>query len=449
MFLRLMFAAAVLSSPVDSTTSPIIRSLLADVAEGDTSAESRFWRLVSSRGAPLVEAIDGEPKLRLVTFVYRGDSSTRAALAVTLQNDQLANDRYYRLARLYHAAHTSVWYRSYRLPSDARFSYRVGPDVDGRPRAYLSDSAWRQKQSLLTTDPLNAKQTPGPNEMESVVELPDAPPQPWIEPRDVPHGRLTQFAFKSTLLGNERTIQVYLPPGASDASRVSNVLVILDGEGVPDPFPATVVLDNLIAARRLGPTAAIMIGNAPGARIGELWYSDAFVAAIRDEIVPEVRRRLRLPTCPAHCAIAGRSLGASAALFIAYRLPEVFSGVIAQSGGFLYPRTSAQWVIAPPPDALMEMGFPAGEWLTAQIAATKKRPLRVYLESGTFENVAYEPAEFPRYAQSTVLASTRHLGDVLRAKGYTLRYHEYNGSHRVLNWRGTFSDAVTFIFGRP
>ena len=47
-----------------------------------------------------------------------------------------------------------------------------------------------------------------------------------------------------------------------------------------------------------------------------------------------------------------------------------------------------------------------------------------------------------------ILESTRHLRDVLRAKGYSVTFAQFTGGHDYLSWRGTFAlghirDAIT------
>ncbi len=143
----------------------------------------------------------------------------------------------------------------------------------------------------------------------------------------------------------------------------------------------------------------------------------------------------------------GRSLGGSGALFLAYRLPQLFGGVVAQSGGFHYSRSPAEWSAAQSADALADGGFPEHEWLTQEIAKAPHLPIRIYLETGAFEDVRYETRERPRYNAGTVLSGTRHLRDVLIAKGYALAYHEFIGTHRSVNWQGTFADGVVFALG--
>lgn len=41
--------------------------------------------------------------------------------------------------------------------------------------------------------------------------------------------------------------------------------------------------------------------------------------------------------------------------------------------------------------------------------------------------------------------ANRHLYDVLRAKGYSVRHVKFAGGHDYLNWRDTFGDALVFL----
>jgi hypothetical protein len=57
-----------------------------------------------------------------------------------------------------------------------------------------------------------------------------------------------------------------------------------------------------------------------------------------------------------------------------------------------------------------------------------------------------------RIARSTrdgsgILVPNRQLRDVLRAKGYEVRYQEFAGDHDYINWRGTLADGLIWLFG--
>jgi len=46
------------------------------------------------------------------------------------------------------------------------------------------------------------------------------------------------------------------------------------------------------------------------------------------------------------------------------------------------------------------------------------------------------------------LETTRHMRDVLRAKGYEVHYQEFAGGHEYLNWRGTLADGLIALIGK-
>src|SRR5216684_2478221 len=64
-----------------------------------------------------------------------------------------------------------------------------------------------------------------------------------------------------------------------------------------------------------------------------------------------------------------------------------------------------------------------------------------YLEVGRMEN---RPEG---NGGTTLLASNRHLRDVLRAKGYTIQYAEVYGDHDPVHWRRTLPEALTVMLG--
>jgi enterochelin esterase-like enzyme len=48
---------------------------------------------------------------------------------------------------------------------------------------------------------------------------------------------------------------------------------------------------------------------------------------------------------------------------------------------------------------------------------------------------------------SDQLDTNRRLRDVLRSKGYTIDYREFNGNHTYLVWRGTFGGGLISLLG--
>jgi len=48
---------------------------------------------------------------------------------------------------------------------------------------------------------------------------------------------------------------------------------------------------------------------------------------------------------------------------------------------------------------------------------------------------------------ANILLASRTLRDVLLAKGYEVRLHEFAGGHDYLSWRGTLADALILLLG--
>jgi len=108
---------------------------------------------------------------------------------------------------------------------------------------------------------------------DSIVEMPDAPPQPWLAERPgVPAGQVEKHHLKSALLKNEREIAVYLPPGYSRREKPYPVLVLFDelaylgDQNQMVLIPAPTILNNLISEGRIPAMVALFVGNAPGVR---------------------------------------------------------------------------------------------------------------------------------------------------------------------------------------
>ena len=78
--------------------------------------------------------------------------------------------------------------------------------------------------------------------------------------------------------------------------------------------------------------------------------------------------------------------------------------------------------------------------MAKEFLASPKLPLRFYLAAGTFE-VDHEGGG------GEILESTRHLRDVLLAKGYQVHYEQFVGGHDGLSWRGALADGLINLLG--
>lgn len=393
--------------------SPRLQALAkALAAGGDTEA---FWQERAQQGTPLVEPLS--EREALVTFLWRG---TRQTQSVRLFGSPSGNhDPLRRLGA------SDVWWTSFRMPASARLSYRLAPDVP-----QVRGSAQDQRRMILATaqrDPLNPRVFPAQADTAldvfqgfSVLELPRALPQPWVAPRpDVARGTLEQHVLASRILGNQRPVWLYRPAHA----RPQALLVLFDAHAYRAEVPTPRIVDNLLADGLIPPLAVVLVANpSPDARAAELPPNPRFARFLDEELMPWVRAQ-GLAQPPEATVIAGSSYGGLASAYAGLVLPHWFGRVLSLSGSFWW---------APPGEL---PGF-----MMRAYAEAPPRPVRFYLDAGRYEGA--------RGGQDGILETNRHLGDVLRAKGYAVTRREHATGHDYLHWQGALGCGLVALL-RP
>jgi enterochelin esterase-like enzyme len=394
--------------------SLLITALEKKVNEGDETAVKIFWAELAKTGTPILESPEGDQKDRLVTFVWRGDADTRNVVVFAGMNDNHPERN--KMKRL---ATTDVWHRTYLIPGQARCTYSLSVNDSLIPFSEIEEKDIGLRTSTFKLDPLNHRGAVGGG---SVLELPDAPDQPWnARQADVPHGKLGPASLKSSILKNQRSAWVYTPPGYGRAEKPYDLILMFDGPLYSLLVPTPTILDNLLSKNKIAPTVALILGNPTAtSRQIELACYDPFASFVVTEAIPWVRENYNVTTDPSRTFICGASLGGLASAFIAFKHPGVFGNVISQSGSFWFSPN----------------GDPEPEWLTRQFAASSKLRLRFDLVVGLFER-GPTPGNAP-----DLVAVNRHLRDVLMAKGYEVHYREYYAGHDPLNWRGALPEAL-------
>ncbi len=408
--------------------SPRLIALREQLRAGVVSALAAFWQEIEARGTPLVEPVAGDPSRVWVTFLWRGDPTTKSVLVVSsLGGVDQARDQMKPLAD------TDVWYITYQAPIDLRSFYILSPndpmlDPELAPTVQNPTANWRR-------DPLNRFPFVVPRGMMSEDQDPDkevaptssfalpaAPPQPWIAPRPgVPSGRVTMRRVVSEKLGNERRVWIYLPPGFDAAGEPYAVFVGFDGRALLKSIPMPAILDNLQAIGHARPLVGIFVDSLNrDDRLRELMCYPPFLDFLTAELMPWAREQFNVTSDPARTIVSGASAGGLTSAFAALRRPDVFGNVIAQSGYFEMR-----------PDDASDYG-----WIVRQYEESPRLPVRFALDVGTLEDA---PAED---GAPSLLAANRQFRDVLRAKGYSFDYLEYPGGHDYLCWRGSIGDHV-------
>ena len=394
-------------------TTPRLEQLEKRLKAGDSAALDQFWAEMKSKGTPLIETIPDDPKHLLVTFLYRPEKPAKNVALFC----QLSETRDYSENLLKRFGDTGLWYKAYWLPNNLRLSYSFVPDAT--PEASGSNP------NLQLTDPLNPRASSG-NVGHSILELPGAPAQPWITPRPgVTSGKVEEEQIESKILKTQRTAWVY-PPAGFDAKRPQPypLLICFDGPAYAsdDHVPGPTILENLVAEKKLPPTLLLLIGQAaqPQRNI-ELSNNPQFLQFVTDELLPLVRKKWHATADPSETTVCGSSAGGLASAYFAFRRPDVFGNVIAQSAA-LWPGE--------------QRDNPEHEWLTRQYESSPRLPIRFVLQPGVLETGA-TPLNGP-----SILSANRHLRDVLVAKGYEVHYTEMPGGHEALTWRGGLGEAL-------
>jgi enterochelin esterase family protein len=415
--------------------SPRLTRLQEEIESSGADALESFWREVTERGTPLVEAIDGDDEYRLLTFLWRSDFDVSNVVVLPGPSVDGWDPKKNQMARI---AGTHLWHRTYRVRNDLRATYYFSPDepfLDTTQMTMEELNAYSgQRAKLWRPDPLNPL-TFGliPNMLaESVVELPAAPPQPWAKRRPgVPAGAVEPARFESEMLGNARVIWAYLPPGYDTDGQQYPLVVLFDGP-VYFWLRTQVTLDNLLADGRVSPVVCVMIQQLD--RNVELPCNEQFADWLAVELLPWVRVRYHVTSDPSRTVIAGSSYGGLAAAFAGLRHPEVFGNVLSQSGSFWWGPG-----VKPPID--FEDPSIEWEWLIHEFDRTAKLPLRFYLDIGLLED-GPAPGGGPN-----PVSDNRNMRDVLQAKGYEVHYAEFYGGHQYICWRGTLADGLTVLVG--
>jgi len=249
--------------------------------------------------------------------------------------------------------------------------------------------------------------------------------QAWFYERPgVPHGTLREYQLESRRLGNSRRVVVYRPFGY-EAGRDYPSIVVFDQSLYIERVPLPTMLDNLIAAKRIPPCVAILVDNQPTERRErELPLFKPFADFVALELMPWAYQKLRITRDPDQSIVAGVSYGGLASSYVALCHPSVFGNVLSQSGSY--------WRGLQVTDRI--------PWLIERYRASKKLPIRFYMDCGLQETV------MRRFNNFNFLEKHRLMRDVLKSKGYEIYYQEFQGGHDWTGWRKTLPDGLVVLF---
>ncbi len=243
----------------------------------------------------------------------------------------------------------------------------------------------------------------------------------------VPKGKIIRFKLKSEeskiykgisktspgqVVPYERQVTVYIP---SQAKPGQPIPLIVSQDSMGNGFMPT-ILDNMIADKRLPAMAAIMLnsggGDSKGSQRG-LEYdtvSGKYAEFIETEVIPRAMQEagVSFTKDPNARMTMGGSSGAACALTMAWFRPDLYHRVLSYSGTFV----DQQFPTNP------ESPHGAWEYHENLIPKTPKKPLRIWMHVGEFDN-RYKDVEASLH--NWVMANERTAA-ALKAKGYVYQY---------------------------
>lgn len=406
--------------------SPRIEALKREIESGNTDALAHFWAQVEREGTPLFEPPAGSPDKSWVTFLWRDREPVEnvAVIGEVMDFDPGGNV----MVRI---PATDVMFKSYLWRSDLLTCYELSPNDPLSPA--VMDDTWDERTRTWQTDPLNPERyrvnikdeedLRSKEKYLSVLRLPGAPPQPWAQPRpEGLAGRLEMRRMHSKTMNDQRRVWIYTPPGYAQSGEACALLVMTDGIPYTQIMAAPTTMDNLILAGKIRPTVGVFVDNPD--RGSDLSCNPDFARYLAEELVPAIQNEFNVTHDPAGTVIGGTSLGGLNAVYVALGHSDVFGAVLSNSGAFQFP-----WDENEEP-----------EGLARAFVHANTGPIVFYMDVGMHELGAWNHGP-------SILISNRHLRDVLRARGYTVHYKEFNGGHNYICWQGTLADGLLALLG--
>jgi enterochelin esterase-like enzyme len=336
--------------------------------------------------------------------------------------------------RLWPVPGTDIVARTWRLPAGYLGTYLLwlgSPGVE-LPETFAELLPVIYATGESTPDPSNPEhftypvdpENPGPPFVQSILRGPAAVDDEFAE---APlRGTLTEHRLASTKMGDTRRIWIHESTGVSPHGPAPALMLVFDGGIYAHLMHTPEIVDALVSAGELPPMVTLYCHYASeSVRNAELMCREDFAAFIVDELLPWANAQWPFTDDPARSIVAGASLGGLSSVWMAYRHPERFGNVIAQS-------PSAGWH----PNEPTETGYISRRW-----SQDGPRSVHVYVEMGEFER-GIGPDGRSGYDH------TQDLVTALRAHGNDVDYHDYCGGHDYLNWRATFPRALRSLARR-
>lgn len=356
-------------------------------ASGDTKG-ALIDAYLDGRRFPVIEEPD------LVHFVYRGEATD-----VGIVGDMIGFRREDPMTRL---DGTDLFYYSTRIEPNAAMTYGFLPDFGD-----------------AVADPLNDRVGRGLFGEVSWFAMPAWSAPDFVDEADASHqGRIETFEWESAVKeGAARKAEVYLPAGYDGSDARYPVVYFHEGNNALEAGAMKNALDNLIGSR-VAPLIAVFVlppEENPRADLGQI---DSYMTMLVDELVPAIDDKYRTNASAGARAMFGVGNGAAGALYGAFKHPDRFGRVAAQSPiWFLRGEKTIQ------------------EW----VSSADEQPVAVYLEWARYDLRSPHEAWDMR-------DNSREFQDLLRERGFRPMGGEVAQGFGWDCWRERTDDVLSALF---
>jgi len=280
---------------------------------------------------------------------------------------------------------------------------------------------------VRTLDPRNPAIKQGIATLDNVFFVP-GPEAEFQGNREVSHGEIRQVWHRSSTLGMQRRMHIYMPPGYEAGTASYPVFYLLHGGGDEDSGWSTIgragfILDNLLADNRARPMVVVMPNGSlprPAGPIDDAARAamqDRFTSELLKDIVPFVEGNYRVRRGAANRALAGLSMGGGQTLRVLVTNPDQFGYVGVWSAGI---------------NAKNPEGFEQQNAAFLKNAGDVNKVVRLFSISVGDKDFAF--------------AGSKSLDQLLTKHGITHELRISGGGHTWINWRHYLHDFASRLF---
>ena len=252
--------------------------------------------------------------------------------------------------------------------------------------------------------------------------------------------------FESRILGETRTIDVFLPRGYADGRNGSYpVLYVNDGQDM-STIDLRRILDSLQETGAMAPVLVVAVhatervldyGTAGIANAQGLGTrSERYQRFLLDELMPLIDVRYRVARGPATTAIMGWSLGGLSAFDLAWQHPDRVSAVGVFSGAFWWRTDDSSPAVKQ-----------ASRIMHRRVRETTSHPaVRMWFETGRQDESADRDAD----GVIDAIQDTEELIAELSRKGYRrgvdMVHLTVEGGHELATWKRLLPEFLTWAY---